>query len=376
MKKIIFLLTVIFFFAHYNFILTDNMNLSSLYKNTKEIYIYDKNHKSEYIKNLLQSNNIQCKYINSCDKNSDSLFLIFDAYELPLGSFPKNYIIYQTADLEKVKLTQDYVNKLSKSVAIWDYSWNNINKYNTAIFNYYYFPENYEFADPVILSCLLPTNTLNNYKEMLIYSNKVNTDISSHLPTIFAHSVLQNPDILIELGIRGGESTKAFSKALQFCKHTKLIGLDVDNTAGNAYNNLKNALFVCMNDVDFPKYWKNNTELNKRSIDIIFIDTSHLYEHTFAEISAFAPLLSQRGFLLFHDSHMSPLINYTYTRINNIMGSGGWDNGKGVIRAIKDYFSIKFEETKYAHFGFIKDEKSWEIIHYPFCNGLTLIKKN
>jgi hypothetical protein len=76
---------------------------------------------------------------------------------------------------------------------------------------------------------------------------------------------------------------------------------------------------------------------------------------------------------------MSSVVNdYRWTRINNNYAKFGGipnHNNKGVRKAIKEYFSFEFDENKYLNSTFNKDNISWQIIHYPYCNGLTVIKK-
>lgn len=327
------------------------------------------------IKNLFGEFNIPYEEIQALNPTNDShLHLIFNIADIPEQSLPTYYIVYNTVDLKNPMLTQDYIKKLSNAVVVWDNSWINIKKYRSRVHNYYYFSEKYKFVDPVILSCYLPVHTLNAYKEILIYSNTVNTDISSHLPSIFVYCILQKADIIVEAGVRDGESTIAFAKTLNF-HDALLIGLDIENGPSKVYSKIKNSFFICMNDLDFPQYYQSNPDLKNHALDIIFIDTSHYYDQTLAEIEKFVPVLAANGFLLFHDSYMSPLPNFKWHCLNGTVFGGGWDNQQGVVRAIKEYFSISFDQTQYNNFEFVKDNTLWHIIHYPFSNGLTLIRK-
>lgn len=340
-----------------------------------KVYVFANNSKHyENIKNSLNAYNINYELTDSIAHDDKNLYIIFDVFNIASSDLPKHYIAYQSLDLRNYALTNDYAQKLSSAIAVWDYSFDNINQYRSRINNYYYFPKNYEYADPVILPCNLPVATLNAYKEILSYSNQVNGDISSHLPAIFCYTVLQNPDILVEAGVRNGQSTIAFKKALDFC-NAQFVALDLEPYSGNAYPEIKNSRFLCMNDLDYPDYCTSDNTLKNHKHDLIFIDTSHYYDHTVDEITKFVPILSDRGMLLFHDTHMSPLPSFAWKCINGEGFSGGWDNKKGVIRAIKNCFSISYDETKYNNFEFEKDGITWNLVHYPYCNGLTMIKK-
>lgn len=340
----------------------------------QKVYVYDNNNQHyQTVKKAFDKFNIPYETTNSISKTDEQLYVIFDIQSLHLEQLPKYYITYQTLDLSQRRLSQSYTDKLAHGIAVWDYSQSNINRYRSNIYNYYYMPENYEYADPVILPCFLPVKALNAYKEVLIYDNQSNTDISSHLPTLFCYSIMQNPELILELGVRGGESTKAFMKSLSL-SNSKLLGIDIQSYSGQCYAASRNAAFLCMSDLDFPNYF-TQSEYKSNKIDFVFIDTSHLYKHTLQEITAFVPLLSANGMLLFHDSNVTPIDGHAYHRINGTMGSGGYENTRGVTQAIKEYFSLEFNEHEYLNSTFSRNGITWHIIHYPFCNGLTVLKK-
>lgn len=341
---------------------------------TNEINIYCGNNEKAYdlIRNSIERCGITLKKVDKLDKNNKKLHIIFDAFNIPFEYFPTYYIAYQTLDLDEVPLTKSYFKKLEHAIAIWDSSWKNIGKYSLLLDNYCYFSE--ELIDPLMLPCLIPVDSLFNYKEILRYSNAKDTDISSHLPALFAHCMIKKPKLVIEVGVRGGESTRAFKNALDFFD-VKLIGVDINATSAYVYKklNIKNAEFKIMDDLDFSAWW-DKSAYREMKADIIFIDTSHCYGHTIKELEIFVPLLEAKGTLVFHDTNMCPLPNATYQRINNTRGTG-WDNKKGVIRAIKDFFSMSFNEEEYTSLHFSSKDSNWTLLHYPYCNGLTLITR-
>jgi len=79
--------------------------------------------------------------------------------------------------------------------------------------------------------------------------------------------------------------------------------------------------------------------------------------YTLKEIEGFISILSENGTLGFHDS--------------NAVGN----DPRGVTEAIKEYFTIQFDETKYLNEVFEKNDSIWHIVHYPFCNGMTIVKR-
>jgi len=146
------------------------------------LYIYHQNSPYvEHVTRALEHNSIPFEFTSSINYNDDNLYIIFDVFALNEQHLPHSYITYQSRDLNHVKLSSQDIQKLSRAVAVWDYSFTNIKKYSTKVNHYYYFPPNYEFADLIVLSCLLPIHALDSYKAILSYSNQVDTDISSHL---------------------------------------------------------------------------------------------------------------------------------------------------------------------------------------------------
>lgn len=336
-----------------------------------KIGVYAENKVAEaLVINLLTKVGVPYETAQLYDMNKDTqhiYILAGDLVNFDHKLLPKYYIVYHT---NITKNTSPSFELLSQAIAIWDTNWENINKYKNRFKNFYFLPnEQYAYLNPVMLPLSLPLESLEIYKEILSYSNQQDTDISSHLPALFVLSILQNPQVIIEAGVRGGESTIPLYKAAQFC-NAKLIGLDIDPNCKAAYSRLNNAQFYCMNDVDFPKIYPQN----EIKVDIVFIDTSHTYEQTRKEIACFVPLLNDGGALMFHDSNVTPINGTGYVRINNTTGSA-IGNTRGVTKAIKEYFSLNFDEHRYCEIDFSKNDINWHMIHYPFCNGFTIIKK-
>jgi hypothetical protein len=102
------------------------------------------------------------------------------------------------------------------------------------------------------------------------------------------------------------------------------------------------------------------------AIDVLFIDTSHLYEHTRQEIAAWFPFLAARGTAIFHDTNMGAL----YRRADGTLGRG-WDNERGVIRAIEEFLGTRYDESC----PFVDLRGEWIVSHDPLCNGLTTLNR-
>ncbi len=286
------------------------------------------------------------------------------------AQLPEHFIVYQTEKTSELDLEL-----LKRATVVWDASWDNINEYKKTVPHYYYLPnENYDYLDPVILACFLPFKALDTYKQMVQYSNNLDTDISSHVPSLFVHTYHLNPDIIVEAGVRGGEGSTIPMRAASNFFNTLLIGLDVEDDA-HVYTAHENSMFIKIDDRRFAEHFKT-MNLAKKTIDYVFIDTSHEYHHTMKEIEVFTSILSDFGAMGFHDSNVTPLQNGTiYTRINGTISPRVYGNPRGVTRALKTYFNMPFDEHKYLNRTIEKYGYEWHIIHYPFCNGFTFAKR-
>jgi len=198
------------------------------------------------------------------------------------------------------------------------------------------------------------------------------SDIRDHLNFLSFMVNLQRPEVLLELGTRGGESTRVFE---EYCKSFMLTGRSFDlQPAPEWLDNKSHWRHYVGDDCELGELvyksqkWPDGVTF--QPIDFLFIDTSHEYEHTCRELEIYFPLVKSGGFLVFHDTN---LVENATRRLDGELGYG-WDNNRGVIRAIENYFSIKVDEKNYF-FTEISGRGS-SIYHLPWNNGLTVIKKS
>lgn len=204
-----------------------------------------------------------------------------------------------------------------------------------------------------------------------IYEASNNSDISEHLHLLNFLVRFKNPEVLVELGTRGGESTRVFLKALQELGGTG-YSVDLDLAPQFVQQKVFWTHFV-EDDIRIGKSistkhsWPNGDGFI--GIDFLFLDTSHEYEHTLAEIDTWWPLLNKGALMVFHDTNLSDnpskLLSGGFTR--------GWNNQRGVSRAIEEYFSINFDENSLTVLG--HSSKISNSLHLPWCNGLSIIQK-
>jgi predicted O-methyltransferase YrrM len=195
------------------------------------------------------------------------------------------------------------------------------------------------------------------------------SDISDHLGPIFYFAMDRHPKLIVELGTRGGESTRALLAAAQESDAT-MLSLDIGDSGDLDLPYRKRWNFVQADDVAFGKErfttWCGEHHLEPKA-EVIFLDTSHEYEHTKQELEVWMPHLREGGVMILHDANMG---NGLYGRLDGSIG-WGWDNKRGVIRAVEEFFGRQYDEK--TLFSDLVD--GYQLLHLPYCNGLTVIKK-
>jgi len=191
------------------------------------------------------------------------------------------------------------------------------------------------------------------------------TDISSHLEPMFLEGLRANPGLIVELGVRSGESTFVLERVARRCR-APLVSVDIaDCSTVCRYERWH---FVQEDDVAFGRRvaaWCRERGLPE-NIDLLVVDTSHLYEHTLAEIEVWFPHLSPTAVVMFHDTNLKRL----FRRRDGTLGLA-WNNSRGVIQALEAVLQTRLTERR----RFERDIGPWHIAHDPLCNGLTVLRR-
>ena len=116
------------------------------------------------------------------------------------------------------------------------------------------------------------------------------SDIQGHLPRFVAMVEALNATHVIELGTRTGVSTIAWLYALEGRGHLTSVDIDPAPPIGT----WPHWTFIQGDDLTVVEQLEPG--------DIVFIDTSHLYEHTCAELEAYLPLAKQ--LIVCHDTQL------------------------------------------------------------------------
>lgn len=195
--------------------------------------------------------------------------------------------------------------------------------------------------------------------------SKVRNDINDHLETLFHDAVAAKPRSIVELGVRTGESTYVLERAAKFLGNIPLISIDIDDCS--KVSQYKNWHFIQSDDIVLAgkfQAWCRERGLPD-TIDFLFIDTSHIYEHTVQELKHWLPFTSENARVSFHDTNQQRI----YKRRDGSRGLG-WQN-RGVIAAIETHFGKKF----YEQHDFSDVVSGWLMRHQASCNGYTLLTK-
>ncbi len=194
---------------------------------------------------------------------------------------------------------------------------------------------------------------------------RIPTDISHHLPTLFREAVEASPKLIVELGTRGGDSTFVFERAARRTG-AALVSVDIEDCS--RVSAWPGWIFVQEDDLAFARRfpeWCAQRGLSPR-VDLLFVDTTHAYEQTRAELEAWMPHLAPGGRAIFHDSNMGGL----YRRGDGTLGLAG-DMERGVIRALHEFLGASFDEGR----PFRGRLGGFDVEHDPLCSGLTILRK-
>lgn len=117
------------------------------------------------------------------------------------------------------------------------------------------------------------------------------SDIVEHLPFLYGIGLGHT---VIELGVRSGNSTSAFLAA-----GAELWSVDIDRPRVPDEWHTTGWTFIQGDDCSPEVLAQLPAE-----VDVVFIDTSHSYEHTLRELNTYAPRVKHRGLIVLHDTEL------------------------------------------------------------------------
>jgi len=196
-------------------------------------------------------------------------------------------------------------------------------------------------------------------------------DIRDHLGALFTETVAVRPRLIVELGTRGGVSTRALLAAAEVAG-AHLLSLDIADCPLTDIPDrfLRRWSFVRADDVAFagqPFADFCAARSLPAMAEAILVDTSHRYDHTREELASWLPRLAPRGVIMFHDTHMGA---GWYRRLDGRV-SRGWNNERGVIRAIEEHLGRRYDETTF----FSDVVAGFAVQHVPWSSGFTVLRR-
>jgi len=197
------------------------------------------------------------------------------------------------------------------------------------------------------------------------------SDIHDHLGVMFAEAVAARPRLIVELGTRGAVSTRALLAAAEVTG-AHMLSLDlVDCSQNDIPERFRQRWgFALADDVAYagePFEAFCGARGQPPEADVILVDTSHRYEHTCRELEAWLPRLAPRGVMMFHDTNMG---DGWFRRLDGRVARG-WNNRRGVIRAIEERLGRRWDEASI----FTDTVDGFVVQHWPWSSGFTVLRR-
>jgi hypothetical protein len=126
------------------------------------------------------------------------------------------------------------------------------------------------------------------------------SDIQAHLPFLRAAA----RGIVLELGVRGGNSTCAFLAGVEE-RGGIVWSVDVDERSAGVFQGHSQWRFVLADSRDVDALAAAGLEA---PIDVLFVDTIHTYEQVRDELAVWGGRVRPGGLVLFHDTDTYPEI--------------------------------------------------------------------
>ena len=177
-----------------------------------------------------------------------------------------------------------------------------------------------------------------------------NGDSDKHIMTLFSIALGGKSKNIIELGVRGGNTTLPLILAAKL-NGGKVTSVDINETEFECPEDLQdNWTFVKSDAIEFLS--KINPD---ETIDLIYIDDWHSYEHVKKELEIIDRLISPSTIILLHDLMYGNTNPFYHTDLT--LKDGQWANG-GPYRAVAEL-----------------NPQFWEFATLPWNNGLTILRK-
>lgn len=186
-------------------------------------------------------------------------------------------------------------------------------------------------------------------------------DISEHLPTLY--TLAKGCEEIAEMGVRGVVSTWAFLKGLTENNSTKKVLHCVDiepiPQADIIRHNVK------LIGIDMTTYQEDSAKVKLPPVDLLFIDTFHVYAHLKRELEFHHA--NVRNYIVMHDTEVDAFFGEAVRCQLNIYDM--WQKTGYPVEEMTKGLAQAVQEFLVAH-------PEWKIhAHYRNNNGLTVLKR-
>ena len=184
------------------------------------------------------------------------------------------------------------------------------------------------------------------------------------LPMVCGQASLARPLVIVELGV----SREALMNRVlgMVAEEFRSEMWSVDRNPESTENITPRATFILAEAMSVRIK-------NLAPIDLLTIDLDELYDTTTKVWDQWRPQLSQRATALFRCTNLKKQLVYPEGYSTGL----GWDNERGVIRVLEDFFNERFDETKefVQRSVLSNDGDVWDIFHCPWGAGLTALNR-
>jgi hypothetical protein len=186
------------------------------------------------------------------------------------------------------------------------------------------------------------------------------SDINEHLPTLY--NIATECESILELGVRGVVSSWALTNGLlnNNMKDKKLFLNDLQPC------NIDELLYFTKNlDIQIEYQWINCLHLEEQIVDMVFIDTWHVYGQLKRELEKFSKFATK--YIVMHDTTVDEIYGET---IRCQLNAEAQSQESGIpIEEIREGLGRAISE-------FLENNSNWQIKKkYTNNNGLTILEK-
>ena len=191
--------------------------------------------------------------------------------------------------------------------------------------------------------------------------------IAACLPMIYEEARASKPKLVVELGV----SREALAnKVLAFVAE--------ENEATFVSCDLYDFSYVCK----YPRWYFYQVEARALAVrwrqtcadlqvmpkvDLLFVDLDEKYETTRGVFLLWGSFLKEGSTIMLRCTNLKKELIYSDGRRTNL----GWDNERGVMRAVEEDLGVYFDEAK----PFSGKLNGYHVEHVPWGAGLTVLRR-